>query len=297
VIAIMAGITGTIFVQTLVSGLLWGSVYALIALGLTVIYGVMDIINFAHGDFLMVSMFIAYGFSASALGLSALASLPLNALIMFVVGVVIYKLLIKPVLNAPPLAQIFATFGLLVFLRGLAQFIFTANYKTLEHVSFQGRVDLWGIYLAKPQLVAAAGAVIMFSAFYLFITKTKMGWALLAVAENKQAASLMGIDSDRMFALAWGLGAACVGVAGGLLANFYYVFPDVGAVFGFLAFVTVALGGFGSIQGAFWAGLIIGVTEAVAGIYIDSSLKYVVVFTIYLLVVLIRPRGLMGQST
>lgn len=292
----MSDITGAVLAQTLASGLLWGFVYSLIALGLTVIFGVMDIVNFAHGDFLMISMFVAYVFNAS-FGMNALVSLPFNAALLFVFGVIIYKVLIKPVLTAPPLAQIFSTFGLLVFLRGLAQFIFKADYKTLENLTLQGRVDFLGIFFSKPQMVASAGAVIMFIVMYLFITKTKTGWALLAVAENKQAAALMGINSDRMYALAWGLGAACVGVAGALLANFYYVFPEVGAVFGFLAFVTVALGGFGSIQGAFWAGLIIGVTEALAGTFIAPSLKYLVVFSIYLLVVLIRPRGLMGHTS
>jgi branched-chain amino acid transport system permease protein len=279
-------ITGAIIAQTLTTGILWGLMYALIALGLTVIFGVMDICNFAHGDFLMMSMFVAYVFS-----------LPINIAIMFVLGILTYKILIKPVINAPPLAQIFSTFGLLVFLRGLAQFVFTADYHSLEHLTFVGRVDLWGSFLPKPQIAAAIGAMIMFAAVYFFIMKTKTGWALLAVAENKQAAALMGINSDKMFALAWGIGAACVSVAGALLANFYYVFPEVGAIFGFLSFVTVALGGFGSIQGAFWAGLIIGLTEALAGTLIAPSFKYLVVFAIFLLVVLIRPRGLMGHAS
>ncbi|WP_040292963.1 branched-chain amino acid ABC transporter permease [Acetonema longum] len=284
-----------VLLQTVASGLLWGCIYALIALGLTIIYGVMNIVNFAHGDFFMISMFLAYAFSL-VLGLTPLASLPLVTACLFVVGVVSYKGLIKPVLNAPPLAQIFATFGLMIFLRGLAQFIFGADYRTISNVAASGRIDLGGIFVAIPQLIAAAGAVVMFVTVYLFITKTRTGWALMAVAENKQAAALMGIDGDKMFALAWGLGAACVGVAGSLLANFYYVFPEVGAVFGFLAFVTVALGGFGSISGAFFAGLIIGLTEALAGILIDPSLKYVVVFMIYLLVMLFRPRGLLGNA-
>ena len=293
----MSEITGPILAQTLTTGILWGLMYALIALGLTVIFGVMEICNFAHGDFLMMSMFVAYVFSLPLFGLNAIQSMPLNIAIMFVVGIIIYKILIKPVINAPPLAQIFSTFGLLVFLRGLAQFIFTADYHSVEKLTFVGRVDLWGTFLPKPQIAAAIGAMIMFAAVYLFIMKTKTGWALLAVAENKQAAALMGIDSDKMFALAWGIGAACVSVAGALLANFYYVFPEVGAIFGFLSFVTVALGGFGSIQGAFWAGLIIGLTEALAGTLIAPSFKYLVVFAIFLLVVLIRPRGLMGHAS
>ena len=293
----MTDITWAIIAQTLTTGILWGLMYALIALGLTVIFGVMDICNFAHGDFLMMSMFVAYVFSLPLFGLNAIQSLPINITIMFFLGILTYKILIRPVINAPPLAQIFSTFGLLVFLRGLAQFVFTADYHSVAHQTFVGRVDLWGSFLPKPQIAAAIGAMIMFAAVYFFIMKTKTGWALLAVAENKQAAALMGIDSDKMFALAWGIGAACVSVAGALLANFYYVFPEVGAIFGFLSFVTVALGGFGSIQGAFWAGLIIGITEALAGTLIAPSFKYLVVFAIFLLVVLIRPRGLMGHAS
>lgn len=291
----MSETTSTVLLQTITSGLLWGCIYALIALGLTVIYGVMDIVNFAHGEFLMASMFLAYLFNIG-LGLDPLLSLPIVAALLFGLGVGTYKVLIKPVLNAPMLAQIFATFGLLVFLRSLAQFIFSANYRMIESVAVSGRVSIFGVFLSKPQLVAAIGAVVMFALVYLFIHKTRTGWALLAVAENRQAAALMGINGHRMFALAWGLGAVCVGVAGSLLANFYYVFPEVGAIFCFLAFVTVALGGFGSVPGAFFAGLIIGVTEALAGVFISPSLKYAVVFVIYLLVVLLRPRGLMGNA-
>ncbi|NMC33561.1 MAG: branched-chain amino acid ABC transporter permease [Veillonellaceae bacterium] len=293
----LADLSGPLLAQTITTGILWGLMYALIALGLTVIFGVMEICNFAHGDFLMTSMFVAYVCSLPLLGLNALQSLPINIVFMFLMGIIIYRILIKPVINAPPLAQIFSTFGLLVFLRGLAQFIFTADYHSLEKLAVAGRVELLGAFLPKPQVAAALGAMIMFAAVYFFIMKTKTGWALLAVAENKQAAALMGIDSNKMFALAWGVGAACVSVAGALLANFYYVFPEVGAIFGFLSFVTVALGGFGSIQGAFWAGLIIGMTESLAGTLIAPSFKYLVVFVIFLLVVLIRPRGLMGHAS
>ena len=284
-----------ILLQTIVTGLLWGCIYALIALGLTIIYGVMNIVNFAHGDFFMISMFLAYAFSLS-FGLTPLGSLPLIIGILFLIGVTTYKVLIKPVLGSDPLSQIFVTFGLMIFLRGLAQFIFGADYRTITHVAATGRLDISGIFIALPQLIAALGAAIMFVLVYFFIKKTRTGWALMAVAENKQAAALMGIDDDKMFSLAWGLGAACVGVAGALIANFYYVFPEVGVVFGFLTFVTVALGGFGSISGAFFAGLIIGLTEALAGVLIAPSMKYLVVFMIYILVMLFRPKGLLGSS-
>ncbi|MDR3349979.1 MAG: branched-chain amino acid ABC transporter permease [Acidaminococcales bacterium] len=281
--------------QTIVTGLLWGAIYTLTALGLTVIYGIVNIVNFAHGDFLMISMFLAYVLSI-AVGFSPLQSLPFVVAALFLLGIVTYRLLIKPVLNAPMLAQIFATFGLMVFLRGLAQFIFGIDFRTIPTALQATRLDIGGIFISTPQLIAAIGAVVMFAAVYFFITKTRTGWALLAVAENREAATLMGIDSNKMFALAWGIGAACVGVAGCLLANFYYVFPEVGAIFGFLTFIVVAFGGFGSITGAFAAGLIIGLIEALAGFLLDPSYKYSIVFTVYLLVVIFRPKGLLGSA-
>ncbi|GAW91919.1 amino acid ABC transporter permease [Calderihabitans maritimus] len=285
--------TTEIVIQTLVSGLLWGCIYALIAIGLTIIFGVMDIVNFAHGEFLMVSMFIVY--SLSLLGINPLISLPVAAIALFALGILSYKTLIRRVLDAPMLAQIFVTFGLMIFLRNLAHLIYSADYRSVAVSVFQGRVEVLGIYLSTPQVIAALVAAVMTAAVYWFITKTEMGWALMAVAENKNAASLMGINSERMYALAWGIGAACVGVAGALLANFYYIFPEVGALFGLLAYVVVALGGFGSIQGAFVAGIIIGVTEALAGLLIDPSVKYVIVFSVYVVVVVLRPKGLMGN--
>lgn len=284
-----------VLVQTLINGILWGCIYALIALGLTIIFGVMDITNFAHGELFMVSMFLTYVCS-TALGLSPLAALPIVLVCMFFLGVLNYKVLIKPVLSAPPIAQIFATFGLMVFLRGVAQFVFGADFRTIPTANITGRLDIGGVFISTPQLVAALGSILMFAAVYFFIAKTRTGWALMAVAENKNAATLMGINSNRMFALAWGISSVCVGVAGVLLANFYYVFPEVGSVFGFLAFVTVALGGFGSILGAFYAGLIIGVVEALSGVLLAPSLKYVVVFSIYLVVIIFRPRGLLGNA-
>jgi branched-chain amino acid transport system permease protein len=287
--------SGAMLWQTIVIGLLWGSIYTLTALGLTIIYGIVNIVNFAHGDFLMGSMFIAYVLSL-ALGLSPLQSLPIVTAALFAVGVVTYKLLIKPVIKAPMLAQIFATFGLMIFLRGVAQFIFGTDFRTIPVVMEASRINIGGAFISSPQLVAALGAVVMFTVVYLFITKTRTGWALMAVSENRDAATLMGINSSRMFALAWGIGAACVGVAGCLLANFYYVFPEVGAVFGFLTFVVVAFGGFGSIPGALAAGLLIGLIEALAGFFIDPSYKYSVVFLVYLLVVIFRPKGLLGNA-
>ncbi|MGZ6142431.1 MAG: branched-chain amino acid ABC transporter permease [Myxococcales bacterium] len=284
------------FAQALVSGLLTGFVFALIAAGLTLIFGVMEIVNFAHGEFLMLSMYLSYFFHAS-LGWDPLLALPLNAALLFVLGVVVYFALIRRVLKAPMLAQIFATFGLGVFLQSLAQFLWRPDFRTLGDTWVSGRrIALGGVFVSGPQLMAAAGAVLTTGLLWLLLSRTSTGRALLATAEDKQAAALMGIDPDRMFALAWGIGAACVGVAGALLSTFYYVFPQVGSQFALIAFVAVALGGFGSVLGAFTGGIAIGVVESMAGVFVAPAVKNLFVFAIYLVVVLVRPRGLLGKS-
>ena len=282
--------------QALVSGLLLGLIYALIAAGLSLIFGVMEIVNFAHGEFLMLSMYLSF-FLHAALGWDPLVALPLNALALFALGVAVYFALIRRVLRAPMLAQIFATFGLGVFLQAGAQFLWKPDFRTVESTLVSGkRFALAGVFVSGPQAVAACGAVITTVALWWLLTRTAAGRALRATAEDRTAAALMGIDADRMFALSWGLGAACVGVAGALLSTFYYVFPQVGAQFALIAFVAVALGGFGSVVGAFAGGVLIGLVESLAGVFVAPAVKNLFVFGIYLVVVLLRPRGLFGKQ-
>ena len=282
-----------VFAQTLASGLLIGFVYALIAVGLTMIFGVMEICNFAHGDYLMLAMYFSF-WAFALFGLDPLYSLAPIVLIMFGIGVLTYYILIRPIISAPMLSQIFVTFGLLILLRGLAQFFWKVDYRMIPETMISGNFNLAGVYIGIPQIVAALGAIVCNAVILLFLKKTRLGMALEAVAEDKEAARLMGINSDRMFALAWGIGIATVGVAGVLLSSFYYVFPEVGGNFGLIAFVVVALGGFGSIVGAFVAGIIVGLVEVLSGFLVDPSLKFLFVLALYLGVVFIRPQGLMG---
>jgi branched-chain amino acid transport system permease protein len=282
--------------QALVSGLLTGLVFALIAAGLSLIFGVMEIVNFAHGELLMLSMYLSY-FLHTAFGWDPLAALPVNAAALFALGVIVYFALIRRVLRAPMLAQIFATFGLGVFLQAGAQFLWKPDFRTLGDTLVSGkRLSLLGVFVSGPQLVAGLGAIATTGALWWLLNRTAAGRALRATAEDRHAAALMGIDPDRMFALAWGLGAACVGVAGALLSTFYYVFPQVGAQFALIAFVAVALGGFGSVAGAFAGGILIGLVESLAGVFVAPAVKNLFVFGIYLAVVLVRPRGLFGRQ-
>jgi branched-chain amino acid transport system permease protein len=273
-----------ILVQTLVSGLLIGLIYALVAIGLTMIFGVMDIINFSHGEFLMFGMYASF-WMFSLYALDPLFTLPLTALFLFGLGVVVYQLVISKITNAPMVSQIFTTFGLMLLFRGIAQFLWKPDFRTVEKSLVSGHFSLAGIQVGTPQLTAGAGAILVTLGIYLFITKTRLGAALEATAADKEAARLMGIDSQKMFALAWGIGAACAGVAGGLLSTFFPIFPDVGANFILIAFVVVNLGGFGSIVGALIAGILVGVIEVMGGFLV-----------LFLAVLMFRPQGLMGKA-
>jgi branched-chain amino acid transport system permease protein len=279
--------------QAVVNGVLVGAVFALVAVGLTLIYGVMDIVNFAHGEMVMLGMYGSF-FAWSLFGLDPLVSLPVTGVSIAAVGALMYYGVIGPVLGRSPLAQIIATFGVQVLLRGLAQFLWTPDTRTISHVWAEGlRLRLGGVVLGGPQLVMAAGAVVTTLAVALFMNRTETGGAIRAAGEDPAAAALMGINPRRMYALAWLVAGGATGVAGGLLMNAYSTSPTAGVTFVLMAFVVVALGGFGSIAGAAVAGLLVGVVQGVVGLY-ASSYTLAAALAIYLLVVLVRPRGLLG---
>lgn len=286
--------TAEAILQILTSGLLIGLMFSLVAVGLNLIFGVMDIVNFAHGEFLMISMYIAY-WLFTLLNLDPVYSLPICALVLFALGVATHKILIARIMNAPMLAQIFATFGLMIFLQSLAFFLWKPDYRTIGKSLLTGRIEVFDIFIGLPQLFSALGALATAGILFFLINRTEIGRALRATSEDRDAAALMGINTDRMYALAWGLGAACVGVAGALLATFYPIFPQVGAVFGLTAFVVVVLGGFGSITGAFIAGIIVGLIQVTGGILFEPAFKNIFVYSLFLIVVFIRPQGLLGK--
>jgi branched-chain amino acid transport system permease protein len=287
--------TFDLLLQTLASGVLIGLIYALVAIGLTMIFGVMDIVNFAHGEFLMLGMYSSF-WLFSLYALDPLVTLPATLLMLFAFGVLLYKLVIVRIINAPMLSQIFTTFGIMILLRGVAQFLWKPDFRSIENSSVAGTVKLLGLQLGKPQLVAGVGAIVVTGVIYFFLNKTRLGAALEATASDKEAARLMGIDSHKMFALAWGIGAACAGAAGVLLSTFFPIFPDVGANFILLAFVVVNLGGFGSVTGAFWAGILVGVIEVMGGLLLGPQYKTAIVLVLFLAVLMVRPQGLMGKA-
>ena len=280
--------------QIIINGLMNGFVYALVAVGLTLTWGVMDIVNFAHGEMLLWGMYAAFWIWC-LVGLDPVLSLPVVMLLIFAMGVLLYLLVIRRVLNAPPLTALLATFGLSMVLKNLTQFFWTANYKNITNpLVGSASFNIGGIYIRHDYILAAAGSLLLTFAVIWFMNRTKTGVAIKATSMNKTAAQLMGINTNRFFAITFGLSGACVGAAAALMSTFTPIYPEACALYSTLAFVIVALGGFGNIKGALYAGLLIGVAEAVGGYLIGTSFKYLVVFVIYLVAIQIRPKGLFG---
>ena len=279
--------------QQIVNGLLIGFMYSLIAIGLTMIWGVMNIVNFAHGDFLMVGMFTSF-WLYTLYGLDPLFSIPICTALLFVMGILIYRFIVSKVMSGPMLAQLVVTFGVSIFISNLAVYLWTPDFRQITSPLLSGTWEIAGIQLSIPKFVASIGSVITSLAIFLFLKKTRTGKAVLATEMDREAALLMGINTDRINALSFGIGAALVGIAGAFLSTYYYIYPQVGSTFGLIAFSIVALGGFGSIEGAFIAGILVGLVQTLGGYFFDPAYKYAIVFMIYLITVWIRPQGLLG---
>ncbi len=299
-----------ILLSSIVAGLLFGMVLAMVALGLTIIFGVMDIVNFAHGEFLMIGMYTGL-LTAQATGLDPLLMIPVAAAVGFLLGIACYSGFVKFLLRGPMIAQLLGTFGLMLFLRNLALLIFGSEDRALHHGLLVGKsFDIgMGVIIPATKLAAAGLSVAAFWAVWLLMNRTKMGKALTATSLNAQGARYMGIPTEKMNALAWGIGGATVTIAGALIVNFWSVNPFIGLLFTMLAFAIVALGGFGSVPGAFFAGLVVGMITEIPGFWdfftytfesdwmMDvpmTSFKYMWVYVAYFLIVVLRPRGLFG---
>ena len=299
-----------ILVGSLFAGLLIGMILALVALGLTIIFGVMDIVNFAHGEFLMIGMYTGL-LTAQGLGIDPLFTLPAAAFVGFLLGIICYFGFIKFIIRGPMVAQLLGTFGLMLFLRNLALLIFGSEDRAVHTGLLVGKSFEIGMGIIVPatKLAAAGLSVVAFFAVWLLMHRTRVGKALTATALDAQGARYMGIPTERMNALAWGIGGASVTIAGALLVNFWSVNPFIGLLFTMIAFAIVALGGFGSIPGAFFAGLVVGLITEIPGFWdfftytfdaewmMDvpmTSFKYMWVYVAYFLIVVFRPRGLFG---
>jgi branched-chain amino acid transport system permease protein len=282
-------------IQVIAGGLLLGAVYALFSSGLTLIWGMMNVINFAHGDFVMLGMYVAF-VVWTVMGGGPAAAVPIAAVALASLGIVCYFVLIRHIMRGPMLAQILGTFGLALLLRYSAFWYFGTSFRTLPETLVGGTLLIGPIRIESSRLLAGVVALVVMACLHLILTRTALGSRMLAVAEDATAAELMGIRPDRMQAIAWALAAAATGVAGALIANFFYVAPSAGETLAIVAFVTVSLGGFGSVPGALAAGLLIGIIESVSAYAIGAIYKDIVVYALFVLALWLRPAGLMGRA-
>jgi branched-chain amino acid transport system permease protein len=284
----------TVLVQVIVGGLLLGAIYALFSSGLTLVWGMMNILNFAHGDFVMLGMYVAF-VVYTLFGAGPLLGAPLAVLVLATLGIVVYFGLIREIMKGPMLAQILGTFGLALLLRYSVFWWFGANFLSLPENIVGGTFEILGLRIQASRLLAGGVALLVTLGLHVLLTRTSLGSKMLAVAEDSTAAQLMGIRPDTMQAIAWAIAAGATGLAGALIATFFYIVPTVGETLGIVAFVTVSLGGFGSVPGALMAGLLIGVIESLSAYLIGAVYKDMVVYSLFLGFLWFRPQGLMGK--
>ena len=284
-----------IVLQLVINGLLLGGIYALISIGLTLIFGVLEIINFAHGEFLMLAMYASF-FAFQLFGIDPYLSLVIVLPLFFALGLLAQRIIIQPILNAEPLNQIFTTVGLSLVLQNLALVFFKADFRTIKTSYSTKAFFLGNLMVSFPHLMAFLLALLIIGALLVFLKTTYIGMAIRALAQQRRAAMLMGIDVNLTYMIAFGIGIACVGGAGAILIPIYYAFPTVGSIFVLVAFVVVILGGYNSLAGALVGGLIIGVVETLSGFFLSPQLKEAVYFSIFIIILFIRPAGLFGRE-
>jgi len=282
--------------QAVVNGLLIGGIYALVSIGVTLIFGVVRIVNFAQGEFVMIGMYVSY-FLATRFGIDPLVSLIVSMSVLFVIGVLLQQFLIRRVLALGDMPQIFLTFALSLLLTNLALLLFTANYRTVQTPYTEAAIHIGPIVIAVAKLIAFAVAMLLSGALWVFLHATDLGKAMRAAAQNRDVAMLMGINTDRVFCVAVGVALALAGAAGSLLMPFYPAYPLVGQVFVLMAFVAVVLGTLGNITGALIASLMMGVAESLGIQFVGADSGLIVVFAMLLLTLAFRPSGLFGGWT
>ena len=288
-----------IFLNYLISGISLGSVYAIIALGYTMVYGIAKMLNFAHGDVIMVGAYICF-FATSRYGLPPLVGVLLAVVVCTVLGIAVERLAYKPLRAAPSLAVLITAIGMSYFLQNAAQLLWTPNPKVFSSIAGNGRFTLSGGELSVSYLaiVTIISCVVIMAVLTAFVNLTKMGKAMRACSEDKDAAQLMGINVNRTISVTFAIGSGLAAIAGVLLCSAYpTLVPTTGSMPGIKAFTAAVFGGIGSIPGAFLGGILLGVIEIFAAAYISTQLSNAVVFAVLIIVLLVKPAGLLGKYT
>ncbi len=284
-----------LLLPAVLNGLTTGAIYAVVALGLTLIYGVLHIVNFAHGSLLMLALYAVY-FLHAATGIDPYAALPILAVGFFALGYVIQRLVVQPVSHGKDQNILMATLGIAIVIDNGALALWSSNTRTIDLPYAFDVVEVLGAFIPLPKAIGFFAALGIAGVLWIAIQRTDLGRAIRAVAKERQGARLVGIRVEHIYAMCFGLGTACVAAAACLLLPTFYVTPQVGYAFVLVAFTTVVLGGMGSFPGALVGGLLLGVVEAVAGLYLGESLGQIGIFVIFILVLLFRPTGLFGAK-
>jgi branched-chain amino acid transport system permease protein len=283
------------FLQAILDGLLIGGVYAVISIGLTLVYGVMGIVNFAQAEFLTIGMFVAW-FAWAFLGLDPVLAAPLSFAVAFGLGWLVQGQLIARVLKAPSVAQIFLTVGLLIVIENGSLLLFGSQFRSVTTFYQTMSLSLGPLFISIPYLIAFGMSLACGVALWWFMRASWFGRAMRATAQNPAAARLMGIDTDLMYKIAFALGVGLTAFGGAVILPYVTVFPGVGGQFVVLMFTVVVLGGLGSIAGAVVGGLTVGVIQALSSLFFPIQLQNLVLFIVFILVLAVRPQGLIGAS-
>ena len=287
-------ITGTMLLQLVVSGLLAGGLYALVALGLSLVFGVMRVINIAHGALLMLGAYTTYWLFA-LFGLNPFLSLLVSVPMLFVVGAILQKLFVHRVVEAPELSSLLLTFGISIFIANVAMLAWSSDYRSVEFLT--GSFILGQIAFSKPRLISFSVALGLTGLALLFLHRTKIGKAIRATSQHRDVAQICGINVRRIDMITFGLGAGLAGAGGSLVSIMFAVYPEMGLIYVFKSFLVVVLGGAGNYPGAFFGGLLLGLVEGLASLFLTAQLSEVIAYIFLVIVLLVRPAGLLGGRT
>lgn len=281
--------------QAVLNGLMIGGVYAVVSVGLSLVFGIIDVVNFAQAEFLMMGMFVTYVLSMVS-GVDPIVTAPFVFLVVFAFGALVQRLLIQRILHAPLVAQIFLTVGLAMVMVSSAQLLFGADFRSLSTSYSASAFRIGPFQLNVPYVFAFLGSSFMVFMLWVFMERTDLGRSIRATAQNRTAATLVGINPTRMYVLAFAVGTGLAGAAGAVILPYSYVFPTIGHDWGLIMFTVVVLGGLGSVPGALVAGLVVGVIQALSSVFFPTQLQNLVVFIVFLLTLAYRPSGLLGSK-
>lgn len=289
--------TGNILIQSILNGLLLGGLYAVIGLGMSLVFGVMRIVNLAHGDMLMLGMYLTF-WLVTAFHLDPYISVLISFPFLFAFGVLVHFFFVGPLLrkNPPEENLLLLTLGIGLGMTEVIRLLFSAKYRAINTSLSTTTLSFFGVSLSVPLLTACAIALVLTVLLYLVLLHTNLGRSLRATAQDSESAEMVGINGQNIYRIVFGIGAGLAGAAGSLLLPIYYLSPTVGASFTLKAFVVTVLGGMGSVMGALVGGLVLGVAETLGAVYVSTAYKDIIGYLVFILILSFRPGGLVGKS-